>query len=380
MKRDFCKLLAAAMAATTLVSGCNSAQLELDSEDEVAVEESDFADSENESDEESANESEESSEEKSDDDDSKEDSSTEASNEYFYADVQDEYVYAVDEFLYEDITEVSVKVELLESYEGGNVYSLNIDYDDCPGRYYYQTTDRFYLGTIYVTADRIYMIKDNESVPSKEDFEDSGIEICSALDSEIDKNGEVVSIENDGDVCTCSMYNSQTESGFYESFEWTKGKGLTHYRSGYGAEGDPIELDLNDTDAESASEDEVESADQTEAVAKEFFEDLIGTYSYDNGSQDGKEGVIEIKNIDDRLVIADYLGGNTSNYRYMFNTSECVKVEDNMAYVEYAHSAREDGTADYWYYVFEKTETGINVYFSKDSFEDVELLYNAYAD
>ena len=64
----------------------------------------------------------------------------------------------------------------------------------------------------------------------------------------------------------------------------------------------------------------------------------------------------------------------------MFNTSECVKVEDDMAYVEYAHSAREDGTADYWYYVFEKTETGINVYFSKDSFEDVELLYNAKKD
>ena len=38
MKRDFCKLLAAAMAATTLISGCNSAQLELDSEDEIAVE------------------------------------------------------------------------------------------------------------------------------------------------------------------------------------------------------------------------------------------------------------------------------------------------------------------------------------------------------
>ena len=40
----------------------------------------------------------------------------------------------------------------------------------------------------------------------------------------------------------------------------------------------------------------------------------------------------------------------------------------------------EDGTADYWYYVFEKTEAGINVYFSEDSFEDVELLYNAKAD
>ena len=140
MKNKIIKSLAGAMATAIVLSGCNSAQLELDSEDEVAVEESDFADSENESDEEFANESKESSEEKSDDDDSKEDSSTEASNEYFYANVQDEYVYAVDEFLYEDITEVSVKVELLESYEGGNVYSLNIDYDDCPGRYYYEIT------------------------------------------------------------------------------------------------------------------------------------------------------------------------------------------------------------------------------------------------
>lgn len=61
MKKKIIKTISGAMAAAIILSGCNSAQLKFDSEDEEAVEDSGEADSENESDEESTNESEEAS-------------------------------------------------------------------------------------------------------------------------------------------------------------------------------------------------------------------------------------------------------------------------------------------------------------------------------
>ena len=53
MKKKIIKTISGAMAAAIILSGCNSAQLKFDSEDEEAVEDSGEADSENESDEES---------------------------------------------------------------------------------------------------------------------------------------------------------------------------------------------------------------------------------------------------------------------------------------------------------------------------------------
>jgi hypothetical protein len=136
-------------------------------------------------------------------------------------------------------------VEQVTSLSEGNVYSLTIDYDeDCPNRFYWGITDRFDLGTIYVTEDKIYLITECDFVPTEEDFLDSGYIICSTENSEINNEGEVVKIVNDGDVCTCSVYNELTESGFYMEYEWTKGEGLTHIRTGYGAEGDPIDIEL----------------------------------------------------------------------------------------------------------------------------------------
>ncbi|MBE5910368.1 hypothetical protein [Pseudobutyrivibrio sp.] len=163
--------------------------------------------------------------------------------DYFFNEENNEYTYNVTEFLYEDVSDVSVVVKELDSYEDGNVYSVNINYDDCPGRYYWETSDRFNLGTFYVTDEAIYVLFDRTDIPTVDEFVESGNIICSA-DIEQNIDGQKVTITNDGDTCRCLLSNTLTESGFYSEYEWTKGKGLTYFRSGYGAEGDPIEIHL----------------------------------------------------------------------------------------------------------------------------------------
>lgn len=259
MKNKIIKLVAGIIVTATVMTGCDSAQLDLDS-DESATEETTEESSDEASTEDSIDSSEETSSEDStqestdadseeasaeEDDDKEDKEDKEVANEYFYSDSKDKYVYSVNEFLLEEISEVPVNVEQITSLSEGYVYKLTIDYDeDCPNRFYWGVTDRFDLGTIYVTEDKIYLIVECDYVPTEEDFLDSGVVICSTEDSEIDNDGEVIKIENDGDVCTCTMSNELTESGFYMQYEWTKGKGLTHIRTGYGAEGDPIDIEL----------------------------------------------------------------------------------------------------------------------------------------
>lgn len=47
-----------------------------------------------------------------------------------------------------------------------------------------------------------------------------------------------------GDTHEFHSYNSKVETGYYETFDWEKNKGLTHFRRGYGAGRDSIELYL----------------------------------------------------------------------------------------------------------------------------------------
>ncbi|SFO42234.1 hypothetical protein SAMN05216351_10981 [Pseudobutyrivibrio sp. JW11] len=172
-----------------------------------------------------------------------EDNATKSFKDYFYADEDNEYTYKVIEFLDEDVSEVSVEVKKLDEYDNGNVYAVNIEYDDCPGRYYWGTSDRFNIGTFYVTEESIYVLFDRTDTPTEEDFIESGYIICSQ-DMEQNVDGQLTRITNDGDTCTCLLSNTLTESGFYSEYEWTKGKGLTYFRSGYGAEGEPIEIKM----------------------------------------------------------------------------------------------------------------------------------------
>ncbi len=158
--------------------------------------------------------------------------------------LQAEYMYDVVVFLDETISEVPIKVTDVASYENGNVYSLNINYNDCPGRYFWGESDRFNLGMYYVTENNIYLISDVDEIPQETDFTSNGIEIFSSEDSEINIDGLRITIENTEDMCTCTMTNTLTESGYYSIYKWNKAKELKYYCSGYGAGGDPIELRL----------------------------------------------------------------------------------------------------------------------------------------
>ena len=117
------------------------------------------------------------SEEKSEDVEAETDNTSEDSiNEYFFSNISDEHVYDVTEFLYEDIDSVSIDVSLVSSFTNGNVYSITIDYEDCPGRYYWGISDRFELGLFYVTDEEIYMVHPSvDDISSEEEFLSRGV-------------------------------------------------------------------------------------------------------------------------------------------------------------------------------------------------------------
>ena len=157
---------------------------------------------------------------------------------------QAEHLYNVDVFLEESIDEVPINVTELANYEEGNVYKLNIIYDDCPGRYFWDVSDRFDLGMFYVVDDKIYLISGDDEIPTENDFISNGIEVYSTEDSEKNIEGLRITIKNTDDSCTCTMTNTLTESGYYSIYEWNKEKELKYYCSGYGAGGDLIELEI----------------------------------------------------------------------------------------------------------------------------------------
>ena len=168
-------------------------------------------------------------------------------NAYFFSKVNSEFNYSVKNFLYENgVEEVPVSVKKLASYDDGDVYSIKIQHKEFEESYEYDAETRMNVGTFYVTPSKIYVLMYRDDTPSEDEFLSNGIVVYSDedLSEDLESEQEHVEIKNDGDTCTCSMWSTVGESGFYYTYEWTKGKGLTLFRSGYGAEGEPIEISL----------------------------------------------------------------------------------------------------------------------------------------
>ena len=163
-------------------------------------------------------------------------------NEYFPYTDEETVQFKVTNFFYEDDKYVNLQVKKLASYENGDVYRITIDHEDCPERYYYGVTDRFNLGTFYVTEDKIYVIDGRDDIPTEEEFLSVNKVVCAEGDSKVNPDGEAIELTHGGYTCFCSKYNTLIESGFYFNYRWRKGEGLVYFRSGYGAEGDPIEI------------------------------------------------------------------------------------------------------------------------------------------
>ncbi|SKB58709.1 hypothetical protein SAMN06296386_102316 [Lachnospiraceae bacterium] len=203
------------------------------------------------------------------------DKEPEVKNPYFFQNGNAEYKYAVKHLIdmdnQEGLSEVPVKVEKCESYNDGDVYSIRILYDKFDGNAVYDPETRMNVGTFYVTKDKIYLLMYRDDIPSEDEFLKDGIVVYSETDSSeiLESENEQVEIEHDGDICTCRMWSTVGESGFYYTYEWTKGKGLTLFRSGYGAEGEPIEISLQKDGSEkikfSSEKNEFEEAVSEEA-------------------------------------------------------------------------------------------------------------------
>ena len=126
-----------------------------------------------------------------------------------------------------------------------NLYKLSLDQiDGVPD-------DRLFLGYFYVTSNQIYRVNDYDldegNFAFLDDLSESSVIVCSDKDignqMAPEEKGWHQSISVVDGKSEYHSYNNQTESGFYETFVWEKGKGLVVYRSGFGAERDSIDIE-----------------------------------------------------------------------------------------------------------------------------------------
>ena len=144
------------------------------------------------------------------------------------------------------------------------------------------------------------------------------------MDENID--GQQQKIQNDGDTCRFSFYNTLIESGFYSTYTWTKGKGLTSFRSGYGAEGSPIEIELAD---DILAEDNISVLPKDICTPK-----IIEAKATDDtaASEEIFDKFFEIKDIKDGDVTYMADGYENSNLKDKLAIKRVAKTE---GYVEY---------------------------------------------
>jgi hypothetical protein len=186
----------------------------------------------------------------------KQQESSNTANAYFLGTAPGQYEFQVKRLLFEGDETVQVAVEPIASYDDDScAYTVDIIHDDCDGRYYYGVTDRFNIGKFLVTPKDIYLLQDyrEEEPPTKEYFLEHGIQMNPWVTWETNVDGLLVKRFSRDDSWLISISNGLVESGFYAQYAWVYGEGLVYFRSGFGAEGDPIEIYRNGRDTVSFS-------------------------------------------------------------------------------------------------------------------------------
>ena len=143
--------------------------------------------------------------------------------------------------------DIKLHINEVASLKQGKLYELRLD--SIQGI----TVERLNLGYFYVQKDKIYKMlatEDNlNKLKSSGEIPSDSLIVCQENDIKDtlgeDEKGWHHYVEVNGDKCDFHSYNNLVETGYYESFTWEKGRGLINYRSGYGAERDSIELQLN---------------------------------------------------------------------------------------------------------------------------------------
>ncbi|MCY9592112.1 hypothetical protein [Paenibacillus chitinolyticus] len=153
------------------------------------------------------------------------------------------------QFLFDDIVEkdVILKINVVDNLKYGKLYELKLDpIESVPN-------ERLSLGYFYVQKDKIYKIeptKDNLiKLKSSEELPSGSVIVCQEqeIKDTLSKNepGWHHYLEVNGDKREYHSFNNQVSTGYYESFIWESSKGLINYKSGYGAERDSMELQLD---------------------------------------------------------------------------------------------------------------------------------------
>ncbi|MEI6100568.1 MAG: hypothetical protein WCP73_01910 [Eubacteriales bacterium] len=151
-------------------------------------------------------------------------------------------------FLFNDAAQVQATLHInkVTDLKNGVLYELKLDpIEGVPD-------DRLSLGYFYVQPDKIVKTaatEENLGILKSGKMPDGSSIVCQ--DKELkdalgkDAPGFHQYITVDGNQRVYHSYNNQTETGYYESYTWEKGRGLIAYRSGFGAEKDSMELQLN---------------------------------------------------------------------------------------------------------------------------------------
>lgn len=138
---------------------------------------------------------------------------------------------------YEDYieTEGYINVELTEKRKKGHIYNLTLNSRDG----YFANKE---VGTFYVMAEKIYLVeKIDEEKPAKEDM----ILVFQKENKEMDDgSGMRCSIKSQSDRIIFNRQEYNVESGFNQTIQFDKSKGIKLFRSQYGAGRDLLEINF----------------------------------------------------------------------------------------------------------------------------------------
>ena len=174
-------------------------------------------------------------------------------NQFFFQNIC-EPIYYEATYTFADSKDLPDRIALIvterEKTESGILYEMRLDYNkEFSGRDYFGW-DRFWLGYFFVQGQEIYLLRNeklSDIIGNEKELINRGTLICNyeGVSDELGEEGWHSYITVDGNRREYHSYNNGTETGFYEAFIWEQGKGLISYRSGIGAEGDAIELQLD---------------------------------------------------------------------------------------------------------------------------------------
>lgn len=173
-------------------------------------------------------------------------------NPFFFSNETTELTYNCKYEAAESYDNCVVKLQLIElgAYKNGHLYKTKLE--GLPDIQALDLKSRITFDYFYIEADKIYKI---QSMPigtknSKENGLVNGILVCQENEfSDVlgkDEKGWHYFIKTDANLREYHRYNNTIETGYQEQITWEKGKGMTSFLSGYGAERDHIELILSE--------------------------------------------------------------------------------------------------------------------------------------